>query len=50
MVSFRCEVWGGTGCRRMIHVRFEADKNFLKKNYRRMNLCVVFTLKRDKYL
>lgn len=49
--SFQHEVWGGTGYRRMIHIRFNADKNFLKKNYLPADsLCCFYTKKRQIFM
>jgi len=49
--SFQREYWGGTGCQRMIYVSFNADKNFLKKNYRPADpLCCFYTKKRQIFV
>ena len=49
--SFQHEVWGETGSRRMIHIRFNADKDFLKKNYRLADsLCCFYTKKRQIFV
>ena len=49
--SFQGEVWGGTGRRTMTHIRFNTDKNFLKKNYRPIAaLCCFYTKKKQLFV